>query len=60
MLPPFPAAMETARRVAQICGQVTRYAHLATIPADAASGLTEALTARQARHFATITEPDNE
>ena len=51
--------METARRVAQICGQVTRYARLAGIvPADAASGLTEALTVRQARHFATITEPE--
>lgn len=51
--------IETARRVAQICGQVTRYARLTGIvPADAASGLTEALTARQAQHFATITEPE--
>lgn len=51
--------METARRVAQICGQVTRYARLAGIvAADAASGLTEALTARPAQHFATITEPE--
>lgn len=51
--------IETARRVAQICGQVTRYARLAGIvAADAASGLTEALTARPAQHFATITEPE--
>ena len=51
--------LETARRVAQLCGQVTRYARLAGIvAADAASGLTEALTARQAQHFATITEPE--
>ena len=36
--------LETARRVAQLCGQVTRYARLAGIvAADAASGLTEAL-----------------
>lgn len=51
--------IETARRVAQICGQVTRYARLTGIvPADAASGLTEALTARPAQHFAAITEPE--
>ena len=50
--------IETARRVAQICGQVTRYARLVGIvQADAASGLSEALTARQTKHFATITEP---
>ena len=50
--------IETARRVAQICGQVTRYARLSGIvQADAASGLSEALTTRQVRHFATITEP---
>lgn len=51
--------IETARRGAQICGQVTRYARLTGIvPADAASGLTEALTARPAQHFAAITEPE--
>ena len=50
--------IETARRVAQICGQVTRYARLfGIVQADAASGLSEVLTTRQARHFATITEP---
>lgn len=50
--------IETARRVAQICGQVTRYARLiGIVQADAASGLSEALTARQTKHFATITNP---
>ena len=37
---------------------MTRYARLSGIvQADAASGLSEALTTRQVRHFATITEP---
>lgn len=50
--------IETAHRLAQVCGQVTRYARLAgMVRADAASGLTEALTPTQARHHATITDP---
>ena len=49
---------EMARRLAQLCGQVTRYARLAGIvQADAASGLTEALTPSPVRHHATITNP---
>lgn len=39
--------VETAHRLAQICGQVTRYARISGIvPADAASGLSEALAPR--------------
>lgn len=50
--------LETARRLAQICGQVTRYARLAgMIVADPASHLTEALTTKPVRHHAAITEP---
>ena len=50
--------IETAHRLAQICGQVTRYARIAGIvPADAASGLSEALAPRIAKHHAAITDP---
>lgn len=50
--------VEAAHRVAQVCGQVTRYARLiGIVQADAASGLSEALMTRQTKHFAAITEP---
>ncbi|MBD5646513.1 MAG: integrase arm-type DNA-binding domain-containing protein [Desulfovibrio sp.] len=50
--------IEMAHRLAQLCGQVTRYARLAGIvQADAASGLTEALAPAVVRHYATITTP---
>ena len=51
-------AIETAHRLAQLCGQVTRYARIAGIVKhDAAAGLTEALAPVQTRHYATITDP---
>lgn len=50
--------LEMAHRLAQLCGQVTRYARLAGIvQADAASGLTEALAPAPVRHHAAITSP---
>lgn len=50
--------IELAHRLAQTCGQVTRYARIAGIvQADAASGLTEALAPTPTRHHATITDP---
>ena len=50
--------LRDGRRLAQLCGQVTRYARLAGIvQADAASGLTEVLTPSTVRHHATITNP---
>ena len=50
--------LETARRLAQICGQVTRYARLSGIvDTDAASHLSEALSAKPVRHHASITDP---
>ncbi|MBQ9407701.1 MAG: integrase arm-type DNA-binding domain-containing protein [Desulfovibrio sp.] len=50
--------IEMAHRLAQICGQVTRYARLCGIvPADAASGLAEALMPAQAKSRATIVDP---
>lgn len=52
-------AVETAHRLAQLCGQVTRYARIAGITKhDAAAGLSEALASVQVRHHAAITSPD--
>lgn len=51
-------AIETAHRLAQLCGQVTRYARISGIVKhDAAAGLTEALAPVQTRHYAAITDP---
>lgn len=51
-------AIETAHRLAQLCGQVTRYARIAGIVKyDAAAGLSEALTPAQVKHYAAITSP---
>lgn len=50
--------IEMAHRLAQMCGQVMRYARIAGIvEIDVASGLTEALTPTPIRHHATITDP---
>ena len=51
-------AIETAHRLAQLCGQVTRYARISGIVKhDAAAGLTEALAPVQTCHYAAITDP---
>lgn len=51
-------AIETAHRLAQLCGQVTRFARIAGIVKhDAAAGLVEALAHVQTTHYAAITSP---
>ena len=51
-------AIETAHRLAQLCGQVTRYARISgMVKHDAAAGLTEALAPVQTQHYAAITDP---
>ena len=51
-------AIETAHRLAQLCGQVSRYARIVGHTRyDVAAGLTEALTPVQTNHYATITDP---
>ena len=51
-------AIETAHRLAQLCGQVSRYARIVGLTRyDVAAGLTEALTPVQTNHYATITDP---
>ncbi|MDL2216837.1 integrase arm-type DNA-binding domain-containing protein, partial [Desulfovibrio sp. OttesenSCG-928-M14] len=51
-------AIETAHRLAQLSGQVSRYARLAGHTRyDVAAGLTEALTPVQVNHYAAITDP---
>ena len=52
-------AVETAHRLAQLCGQITRYARIAGITKnDAAAGLSEALASVPVQHHAAITSPD--
>ena len=49
---------ETAHRLAQLAGQVARYARIAGhAKYDAASGLSEALAPVQTQHYASITDP---
>ena len=49
----------TARRLAQLAGQVCRYARLVGYAKyDAAAGLVEALPSAQTEHYATITDPE--
>ena len=51
-------AIETAHRLAQLCGQVSRYARIVGLTRyNVAAGLTEALTPVQTNHYATITDP---
>lgn len=51
-------AIETAHRLAQLCGQVTRFARIGGIVKhDAAAGLVEALAHVQTTHYAAITSP---
>lgn len=51
-------AIETAHRLAQLCGQITRFARIAgKVRHDAASGLVDALTPVQTQHYAAITSP---
>lgn len=51
-------AIETAHRLAQLCGQVTRFARITGIVRhDAAAGLVEALAHVQTTHYAAITSP---
>ena len=51
-------AIDTAHRLAQLCGQVTRFARVAGIVKhDAAVGLVEALAHVQTTHYAAITSP---
>ncbi len=51
-------AIVTAHRLAQLCGQVSRYARIVGHTRyDVAAGLAEALTPIQTTHFATITDP---
>ena len=51
-------AIETAHRLAQLCGQVSRYARIVGHTRyDVAAGLTEALTPVQTNHYDTITDP---
>lgn len=51
-------AIETAHRLAQLCGQVSRYARIVGHTRyDVAAGLTEALIPVQTNHYATITDP---
>lgn len=48
----------TARIVAQLCGQVTRFAlRSGYVQSDAASGLTEVLKTHEVRHHPCITDP---
>jgi integrase len=50
--------IETAHRLAQIAGQICRYARLAGYAKyDVATGLSEALTPVQTKHFAAIVDP---
>ncbi len=50
--------IETAHRLAQLCGQVVRYAiNAGIIKYDAASTLKGALSHAQTKHYAAITEP---
>ena len=49
----------TARRLAQLAGQVCRYARLVGYAKyDAAAGLVEALPSAQTEHYATVTDPE--
>lgn len=51
-------AIETAHRLAQLCGQITRYARIAGVVAhDAATGLNEALAPVKTKHYAAIVVP---
>lgn len=51
-------AIETAHRLAQLAGQVCRYARLVGFAKyDVAAGLVEALPPVQTEHYASITEP---
>ena len=51
-------AIVTAHRLAQLCGQVSRYARIVGHTRyDVAAGLAEALTPVQTNHYATITDP---
>lgn len=51
-------AIETAHRLAQLCGQISRYARISGIAKhDMAAGLTEALSPVQTKHYAAITSP---
>ena len=51
-------AIETAHRVSQLCGQVSRYARLTgLIEHDSASGLTEALAPVTKKHYPAIVDP---
>lgn len=50
--------IETAHRLAQLCGQITRYARIAGIVThDAATGLSEALIPVKTKHYAAIVTP---
>lgn len=50
--------IETAHRLAQLCGQVARFARITGIVRhDAAAGLVEALAHVQTAHYAAITSP---
>lgn len=52
-------AHETAHRLAQLAGQVSRYARIAGhTKYDVAAGLTEALAPVPTRHYAAITDPE--
>ena len=51
--------IETAHRLAQLCGQVTRYAiHAGIMKHDAAGLVKGALSRIQTTHYAAITRPD--
>ena len=51
-------AIETAHRLAQLAGQVCRYARLVGhAKYDAAAGLVEALPSVQRKHYAAVTDP---
>ena len=53
-------AIETAHRLAQLCGQISRYARIVGIAKhDVAAGLTEALTPVRTKHYAAITSPSD-
>ena len=50
--------IETAHRLAQLCGQVSRYARIVGHTRyDVAAGLAEALTPVQTNHYVTISDP---
>ena len=50
--------IETAHRLAQLCGQISRYARIIGITKyDIAAGLTEALTPVQTKHRAAVIDP---